>query len=379
MSKRRQPPSAFSTSVASTSQEKGSKALAASDGLRNISTSAHRVLYLLLLLVEHRSLTLLELNFLLLEHKHIQRTYNNETITKYINTLRAAGCDIPPANRGKGFQYTLNQNPLPYALPAVCLKLMVQMLQVVHLIPDKQLHNKLIALTELVLWGLLPDEQKAMLQQALLGFCQQVRHLPIKKLTQAKPGCYSQEEMEAFCQCGQQLQIEYSIHSLGATNPQQQTLTIEAQRLIRQGSKLFLQCVETTVQSRLLLSVERIQQVQTLPSRVSHKLQVLTVIFQLQGRLSKTYRPYPNEELLTSTDSKTLLVRTECESPYLLAQRLLRYGGLCQVISPVSLQRFMFQKTSEKLYCLSQPNALQALFNGLHKEPSGEEQDRLVV
>jgi hypothetical protein len=342
---------------------------------RNISTSAYRVLSLFLLLMQHRSLTLLELNFLLLKNPHIQRTYNNETITKYVNTLRAAGCDIPPANRGRGFQYTLKQNPLPYLLPEVCLDTLVSALEVSRLLPDKQTQNKLINLTELVLWGLIPT-QKDRLAQALPLLSEKdpsPEANPEPHKTNNPNGVYSKEEMEAFCLCGQQLQIEYALNSLGVAQAQKQSLTIEAQRLTRQGSKLFLQCIETTRQSRLLLAVERMTKVQKLPSRVLNKTQTLTVIFQLNGRLAKTYRPYPKEEPLKGSDENTLLVRAECDAPYQLAQRLLRYGASCQVISPVSLQRFMLQKTEEKLHCLNEPNSLQALFDSLGEEHQGEE------
>src|SRR5690606_23349417 len=58
------------------------------------------------------------------------RAYNGETLTKYINTLREVGCDIPRSNGRNDYSYELRKAPFPLALAAEEWELLTRLMDI---------------------------------------------------------------------------------------------------------------------------------------------------------------------------------------------------------------------------------------------------------
>lgn len=334
------------------------------------STSAYRVLFILLLLNQHRSLTLLELNLLLLDNEIIQRTYNSETITKYVNTLRAAGCSIPSANRNTGFQYILTKSPLPYALEGESLDCLANLKAFAQQVPTLEVTVKeqLLALTNKLLWG-LQTEQRRQLQEKLAKVQQAQNSQASIKVPELI------EELRQYCQDKHQLSVDYLATAYPTDKRFHQYLTIEPLQVQWQENQAVLDCIDTVKQVKLQLNVERILSVQQLPTQSSGRVRLLHVVFQLTGRLAKSYRPYPNEEILRSEDEATLMVRCQCDNPQQLLVRLLRYGAHCSIVSPHGLRQQAKQLLLNKLNWLQAP---EEAFKKLTRDTLTEANDTVI-
>lgn len=302
----------------------------------NYNISAYRVLYILLLLVRYRSLTLSELNAYLLENPLIGRAYNSETITKYINTLRRVGCDIPRANSRHHFRYKLLQNPFPLPVDEEELCAAHRLLEILASHPDEELHVNYYNILRKVAWS-VGDAQKAQLLFDTVtpladGEVQRHREL----LSQYR----------ALCKDGQALEVTYRVQGDEVVS-----LSLEPNRVVQEGARLYLVGLDRKNYQKIKLNLESIQSVRQLPFKVQSRLRVVSVVFELTGRLAKTYRLYPEEALLVESPER-IRIKARTEDYQSLLNRLLRYGSYCEVISPTYVRHEMAAKVEAMLATL---------------------------
>ncbi|MDX2085888.1 MAG: WYL domain-containing protein [Candidatus Melainabacteria bacterium] len=297
----------------------------------NYSTSAYRVLYILLLLVQNRSLGLLELNLLLFDNPFIRRTYNSETITKYINTLRRVGCDIPPASRKNQFNYTLNQNPLPLDLDESLLVVARKLYSCLLAQPDDELLCQCHQLLEKVDWA-LSDGQKHQFQFSSLQLPATLQNseLMYQDLNRFRKLC--RDALIVVLEC----RAEEAASS--------QRVTVEPHRIVQEGVHNYLIGMNCDTHQLVKINLQLIARVSQLPTKVQARGRTVNVLFQLSGRLAKSYRPYPNEELLVSSEQPVLMVRAKTDDCEALVSRLAKYGAYCEVLSPSYVRDLMRER-----------------------------------
>ena len=355
--------------------------------VKNGSSTAYRVLYILLLLIRYRSLSLLELNLLLFENSKIARTYNSETITKYVNTLRRVGCQIPHANRSLGFQYILARAPFPLQLNEREFDLFQCMVMEI-LRKKEELRSPAIDLSRRLAWGLVPEQRdtiEAMLQptfsvrtskriggnSAAQTAVANSRVAYDKSSEQPQAQTAEEEMLEqlrlrflSYCKDNQQLSIQYEISS----EEPDRNVVVEPNRLFREGECLYLLGKDAQTYRDIQLELKRISSVRQLPSKGRIQSKSLTVLFQLTGRLVQNYRPYRNEEVLISSDSSILLIRTKTDHYPNLVRRLMRYGQHCQIISPSHVRQEVKHWIDQELSLLEIESGSEAELKGSLQE-----------
>jgi predicted DNA-binding transcriptional regulator YafY len=330
---------------------------------QNYSASAYRVLLILLLLMQHRALSLGELNRLLADHEAIGRTFNSETITKYINTLRSVGCNIPYANRRNRFCYSLLQNPFPLGLSAEELSVAGKIARLLAEHDDEELFIKYHNLLQRVGW-LLAEEQKQLLNECLDSPGPNGPDRPSGSgTTGIFPSDAVQEQARRYkqwCRDGQVLMLDMKLE-VGASQPDR--LMLEPQQVSREGRSYYLTGVDRLTQQRVKLQLSRISYARQLPSRVHGRSKQVTVVFQVTGRLAKTYRPYPKEEVLSSVDQSVRVVKARTDDTMSLVRRLLKYGTFCEVLSPAYVREALRQEVERLMVCLK--NGRPGSFSGI--------------
>ncbi len=299
----------------------------------NYSVSAYRVLYILLLLVQNRTLSLAGLNVKLLENPLINRAYNSETITKYINTLRQAGCQIPRANSQTHFQYKLLKNPFPVDFSSEELEAANRLLTLLASFSDEDLHIRYYQILQKVAWTVLDEERVQQLfgdsSMLIEGKYRESREL----LTRYRE----------LCKDAQVLELDYQI-----TPDERVTLQVEPTRVTQDGKKLYLIGLDRQNLKRVTLRLDSIRLVRQLPFKVQHKPKMVNVVFALTGRLAKTYRLFPQETEVAREDGRRAIKARTDDYPSLLL-RLLRYGHSCEVLSPAYAREEMTERVDALL------------------------------
>jgi predicted DNA-binding transcriptional regulator YafY len=302
----------------------------------NINISAYRVLYILLMLVRYRSLNLLELNRHLTENKLIERGYNTETLSKYINTLREVGCRIPRASNRNDYCYELLKNPFPLIIEPEESRIASKVLEVLAQQPDETLTRDYRNFLEHLSWSVnLSDWLQEEKREPVL-FPELARR---KKLLRT----YRRYCREAFL-----LRVFYR-----DPKAQQQRVEhlLEPQEVTDHGTTLVLRGLNGESFDPISLDIAFIESVIQLPAKNRRPATPITVVFALSGRLAKSYRLYPEEKIIYRSAAE-LHIKTKVMEMDTLTGRLMKYGTACRVLSPDKLKETMRDRIAAMLQCL---------------------------
>ncbi len=316
---------------------------------KNINVTAFRVLTVLRYLLHFGPLTSQALNALLLQTPGIQRGFGSETLTKYMNTLRYLGSDIPRATNANQFRYEVTHLPLSVHLTHNEGDLLAKVITTT--LANPACCAAWITTWQQVLWSVhCPDSQSLADINYLLGSLNHPAlkpksdgaHQPVPPLTQPSP---IQEkttplltQWQQYCDDNQALTLTYC-----PTTGHEETLCLDPEKLItRQWGTLLVGTNRQTGKTRLL-HLGNITHVQQLPLRRQGRHQPKRVRFKLFGKLATSYRLYPGEAMVPSTaypftteqQPSIEVLSTISEIPVVL-HRLLKYGPYCQVLSPES-------------------------------------------
>lgn len=310
------------------------------DPLENVNISAYRVLFLLLMLVRFRSLNAAELNRHLSENPGVGRAYNSETLTKYINTLREVGCEIPRSTSRNDYSYDLKKTPFPLRIDAVERHVAQKLLALLASQPDEALFSDFQGFLKQLSWYS---------DSACLADDNAVALLPLPALSRR---AQQMREYRSYCQAAFTLDITY--HADG----QELRMQMEPHAVVTREQRLLLLGLDCQSQQSKSLDVDQITEVRQLPSKNRRPSSYTNITFALYGRLSKGYRLYPDEKMVYQSDKEIHIKARVRETSGLMA-RLLKYGAQCQILQPESMRDTIRSHISGLLHNLENPTEIR--------------------
>lgn len=260
------------------------------------------------------------------------KTYTNEVILKYINTLKVFGFRFGKEKDKYILLNRLNQ-----------FSFNEQDLKAIHLI-EKHL-------------SFLPEEKikielNQFLQEIERRFDDNTRMLAnnIKKtginIQKSSYYKYSSQikEYEKYCTEGQRLKITYK-------NKEniEISIMVEPDEIKYINNNVYLSVynpVSAQIQDIELNSILKIEQ---LPLKSNLNNLYSSVTFRLKDKLAKAYKLKESEELLRTEHDGSTIILNKREDRILLLKRLMRYGENCEVISPKNIREEMKQLIKETL------------------------------
>jgi len=303
----------------------------------NINVSAYRVLYILTLLVRHGSLGFQELNDRLLENPYINRGFNGETITKYMNTLRYLNCAIPKANIQQGYQYRLTKTPFPIHIKDEEIEVLNRVLAILIAEPDDEYYHLFQELLQKVAWSIGDENKSNRLFEVVLKNGDDALINQRKKLSYYRKLCREAHAIE----------INYR-----RSDGQENILIVEPKQISQQARSFYLIAVDRQTCHKLKLDIEAIITVRQLPFKARQAHRSISVTFQLTGNLAKNYRLYPHEAYRLQQPNK-IVVKAMVHDVEPLINRLIKYGQSCEVLSPGYIRQEMVQRIQTLITHLS--------------------------
>jgi predicted DNA-binding transcriptional regulator YafY len=305
--------------------------------LQNVNVSAYRVLYILLMLVRYRSLSSMGLNRHLSENPMIGRDYNNETLSKYINTLRIAGCDIPKANNHNDYNYELLKTPFPFKLSQEEMEIIDKLSSVLSRQADERLVKDYRDFLEYLEWSVdtldLPKDET-------------VQPTVFYELAYQRAVLNRYRE---YCDEGFHLRLHYRSDSTSI--PQQ--FYVEPQEIIQKDDSIILLALNCVTQESIFLDVSRIEDVHQLPSKNKRTKAIINATFVLYGKFAKSYR-LQSDETITYQNGKELHVKAKIKDTETFLNRLMGYGDSCQLFTPERLRIEIRIRINRLIQCLEQ-------------------------
>lgn len=286
---------------------------------------------------ENRQMSLQAIRNNLVEYTNQQRTFSDETIGKYINTLKKLGCHITRQQNGKTDSstcYRLKTSPFPIELSA----------------EDVDISERLLTALEQHSTPLLLKDYHEFLQ-SLCWHCSLDKGLPSAVSPDMSLRSRLQKHSEKFqhyCKQAFNLEVQYQDEN----NRQILSLQIEPYTTVERKNRLYLLAMDIHTGQQKILLTDRIIAVHQLPSKNKRKLSLTHVMFSLYGRLASSYRLYPGEKIIFKGRQELHIKSSVLEVESLL-QRLMKYGVSCQVLAPQTLRTTIQNRIKQKILLLN--------------------------
>lgn len=249
------------------------------------------------------------------------RIYTNEVILKYINTLKVFGFRFTKEKDKYVLLNTINQfNFDEKDLKALCL-----MEKFAQSLPEEKI--------KLELNHYIQELEKRFDDNTRLLFHSITRPDFTPLANDYSKYSAQIKTYEKYCLDEQRLKITYKNQ-----NNQEISMMVEPNEIKYIGNKVFLSVYNPSTAEISDINIKSIVDVSQLPLKSNPTNIYSSVTFRLKDRLAKAYKLPEGEELLKLESDGSTIILNKKEDRTLLLKRLMRYGELCEVISPKSLR-----------------------------------------
>jgi hypothetical protein len=318
----------------------------------------------------------------------VQKTFHEETIHNYLHTLKRSGLRWKRPHVTNGLVYKLSERLIPTDWRDVDILAMKHLLRHVDILnnPMDQWIAKMMFegfLTEVLqnnqeecpldvinpLLESVPklttgeirfeyvesplfrdDEAFAEMIPKLIQYCKEEQWLKIELNRQATAE-------EGVVLISKYQEIQYL--SPDSIEPDENTLTIhlEPYELMMKDKTRCLWGYAKEWDALCQIPIHVIQSVRQEPGKARKTVQPVTVKFKLFGRLAKTYRLYPGENLIeermAGETEGSILIEAKTLDTEQLVKRLMKYSTQCEVISPIFVRQKIIQEIERLRACCS--------------------------
>lgn len=262
------------------------------------------------------------------------RTYTNEVILKYINTLKVFGFKFIK-ERDK---YVLLNSPCCFNFNKDDLKAIAIIEQAANIFPEAKLKME----ANIFLQNLekrFNDNTRILSQEISRPEFKDLEEIYNKNKEIIK-------QYEKYCLDGQRLKITY----LGKGS-KELTIMAEPANIKYSETKAYLSVYNPASAQIQDLDFETIIKIEQLPLKVNSMNMFSSVTFELKGRLAKAYKLHDGERLIQIKTNGNLVIINQKEDKDILLRRLIKYGELCEVLAPKNFReqtQDTIQKTLER-------------------------------
>ncbi len=124
----------------------------------------------------------------------------------------------------------------------------------------------------------------------------------------------------------------------------EETIITEIKNIIKKNNKMYITCYNSLWMKNRRILIDSIVELKQLAQKTPETLMYNPVIYKLSGRLAKSYRLKPSENVIDFSHGELTVSNTD-EDKDTLVLRLLKYGENCKILKPVSMQKELLRLT----------------------------------
>lgn len=289
-----------------------------------ISNTCLRVFEVIKLLIQ-KPYSIEELINILSEKENNQNIYTQETIIKYITTLRVMGLDISKEKR----KFVLKKYPIDLNLNEKELKTLEKIEN--YIVNEKQQScctdfKKLISTLE-----------KCFDRKTTNNYNTNFSFLSEEKSVNNLSDIPLINKFEKICEDHQKLKIDYV--DISTKNTKTYYLEPKCVKIIhRQG---FLQAYDSDTNELKLFLLRNIRKLIQCPQRTRLMWYSNEVIYRLDPKFAQFYKLKTEEKLLSKEIDGSIIIQNCEEDKEIFLRRLLKYTTHCEVIRPEKYRKKM--------------------------------------
>ena len=289
-----------------------------------ISNTCLRVSEVIKLLIQ-KPYTIEELITLLSEKEGNRNIYTQETIIKYITTLRVMGLNVAKEKR----KFVLKKYPIDLNLNEKELKTLEKIEN--YIINEKQQS----CCTEFK--KLIGTLEKCFDNETTNRYNTNFSFLSVEKSVNNLNDIPLINKFEKICNDQQKLKIDYV--DISTKNTDTYYLEPKCVKIInRQG---FLQAYDTETNELKLFLLRNIRKVVQRPQKARQMWYSNEVIYRLDSEFAKIYKLKTEEKLLSQESDGSIIIQNCEEDKETFLRRLLKYTTHCEIIRPEKYRKKM--------------------------------------
>lgn len=289
-----------------------------------ISNTCLRVFEVIKLLIQ-KPYTIEELITLLSEKEGNRNIYTQETIIKYITTLRVMGLNVAKEKR----KFVLKKYPIDLNLNEKELKTLEKIEN--YIINEKQQS----CCTEFK--KLISTLEKCFDNETTNRYNTNFSFLSVEKSVNNLNDIPLINKFEKICNDQQKLKIDYV--DISTKNTDTYYLEPKCVKIInRQG---FLQAYDTETNELKLFLLRNIRKVVQRPQKARQMWYSNEVIYRLDSEFAKIYKLKTEEKLLSQESDGSIIIQNCEEDKETFLRRLLKYTTHCEIIRPEKYRKKM--------------------------------------
>lgn len=289
-----------------------------------ISNTCLRVFEVIKLLIQ-KPYTIEELITLLSEKEGNRNIYTQETIIKYITTLRVMGLNVAKEKR----KFVLKKYPIDLNLNKKELKTLEKIEN--YIINEKQQS----CCTEFK--KLIGTLEKCFDNETTNRYNTNFSFLSVEKSVNNLNDIPLINKFEKICNDQQKLKIDYV--DISTKNTDTYYLEPKCVKIInRQG---FLQAYDTETNELKLFLLRNIRKVVQRPQKARQMWYSNEVIYRLDSEFAKIYKLKTEEKLLSQESDGSIIIQNCEEDKETFLRRLLKYTTHCEIIRPEKYRKKM--------------------------------------
>lgn len=289
-----------------------------------ISNTCLRVFEVIKLLIQ-KPYTIEELITLLSEKEDNRNIYTQETIIKYITTLRVMGLNVAKEKR----KFVLKKYPIDLNLNEKELKTLEKIEN--YIINEKQQS----CCTEFK--KLIGTLEKCFDNETTNRFNTNFSFLSVEKSVNNLNDIPLINKFEKICNDQQKLKIDYV--DINTKNTDTYYLEPKCVKIInRQG---FLQAYDTETNEIKLFLLRNIRNVTQRPQRARQMWYSNEIIYKFDAEFAKIYKLKAEEKLLSKESDGSIIIQNCEEDKETFLKRLLKYTTHCEIIRPEKYRKKM--------------------------------------
>ncbi len=259
----------------------------------------------------------------------IENVYTFEAFIKYFNTLQLAGLETDCDK----YKYKLKNALIKLDLTAKEQKILSELVDNIELLNNKKSENAVKSLF-LRLDKYTDIEIAEILKEKALS-----ENLTDNRNT--KRNIIS--ALKNYINDNQKVIIRYR-----KSDTVLKTISTEVRGLYERNGTIYVVCYDAKTARNQKINLNKIVELKHHPEKASESVYLNSVVFELYGRLSKTYKLKPSEVCFEFTNNSMTISNSE-EDKDMLLLRLLKYGENCKILRPQYLQEEFVELTNKIL------------------------------
>lgn len=300
-----------------------------------------RVLEILKILIK-KPVSADELIKIIENRNNIENIYNKETLLKYFNTLELVGLKI--RKRKEDSKYSLENLPVEINLTENEIKVLCLIEGYVRKLYQKRLEKTFDEFLE--------NLERCFSKETTFIYNSIKTNNKMKTDIDFLNNASLIRQFEQYCIESQKLKIEYRNKSDEST----EIFIVEPKYIEYEADRVYVLVYNPAIAQNQKLLLDNIKNITQLPQKTGANSTPNTVIFELKGRLAKSYKLKTDEKIINFSP-ECLIVSNFSEDKDILFKRLLKYGENCTILQPKSAQKEFLELVNKILMNLDKENA----------------------